>query len=361
MTRPVDIAEVSRLLAMRIEEVCHSILPLGRREGREWVEAHRKDGGLGDSLRVHLHGSKRGLWAHFASNARGDALDLVAYVLCGGDKRGAVRWARAWLGLDHASPAEIETKRRQAAEVSADAKRQAAEQRERTRRIAQRRFLEAAVALRDTPVDRYLAGRGIRLERLGRQPRSLRFHPNLWNGERQVRLPAMVASIVRPDGAFAAVHRTWLERRADGSVGKALVAHNKMTLGEYRGGAIRLWRGEVVDPKTGETKRAPPWAKAPDGSEIVITEGIEDGLTVALAKPDMRVAVAVSLSNMGALELPPAIATVILCADNDGDNRAAAVALDRAITHFRAAGKTVKIARPPAGFKDLNDALRGVG
>ena len=64
--------------------------------------------------------------------------------------------------------------------------------------------------------------------------------------------------------------------------------------------------------------------------------------------------VAVSLANMGSLELPDAISKVIIAADNDGDNQGAVAQLDRAIANFQNQGKTVCLARAPEGHKDMN-------
>lgn len=86
MTRPIDITEVAQGLTQNIERLARELLPLGRREGDEWVEASRGHGGLGDSLKVKIGGARRGVWGHFAANARGDALDLVAYLMFDGAK-----------------------------------------------------------------------------------------------------------------------------------------------------------------------------------------------------------------------------------------------------------------------------------
>ncbi len=128
--------------------------------------------------------------------------------------------------------------------------------------------------------------------------------------------------------------------------------------GPYRGGAIRLWRGERFDAATGEVKPGPALARASAGSEVVITEGIEDGLSVALAAPERRVLAAISVGNMGQVALPPAITSVLLCADNDAADSASAAALDKAISQHLAAGRDVRLVRSPVG-KDLNDAIRG--
>jgi phage/plasmid primase-like uncharacterized protein len=97
--------------------------------------------------------------------------------------------------------------------------------------------------------------------------------------------------------------------------------------------------------------------QAPEGDVVAIAEGIETALSVAIACPELRVLAAVSLSNLGNLRLPPAITGVILCADDDGDNRQAAGALQRAIDRYAAEGRTVRIARLSAGG-DFNDVLR---
>ncbi len=95
----IPAADIAALLAERAESLCRELLPAGRRDRAEWIEASRKDGGLGDSLRVHLTGAKAGVWSHFASRHRGDALDLVAYLACAGDKGRAIVWAKSFLNI----------------------------------------------------------------------------------------------------------------------------------------------------------------------------------------------------------------------------------------------------------------------
>ena len=148
-------------------------------------------------------------------------------------------------------------------------------------------------------------------------------------------------------GQHVATHRTWLQRHPDGIWRKAKLANPKMSLGSVAGGSIRIWRGAS----------GKPLAQAPEGETVAIAEGIETALSVAIACPELRVLSAVSLGNMGRLALPPAVRTVILCADNDGPNEGAARALQRAVDHYAAAGRIVKIAVPPCG-KDFNDTLQ---
>lgn len=70
-----DIVEIKRMLADRAQAVAEMLLPGGRRDGQEW-RAGSIDGEKGQSLGVHLHGAKAGIWQDFATGEGGDLLDL---------------------------------------------------------------------------------------------------------------------------------------------------------------------------------------------------------------------------------------------------------------------------------------------
>lgn len=365
MSAPMDIAHIASLLADRADALARALLPDGHREGNEWVEASTRAGGIGDSLRVNI---AKGTFAHFASadpQARGDMLDLVAYLKCGGDKGQAVRWARAWLGLDETDPATLEKQRVRAAADREDRERRSRADAEALSKKTFGLWMACEARLAGTLAGDYLAGRGIDLSRLAagahREPGALRFHPDLWEPETRRGHPALVAMITGAAGSCQAVHRTWLERRADGSVGKLSgIEHAKKSWGPVRGGGIRLWNGERIDPKTGEVKRGHPLARAEAGSSVVLTEGIEDALSVACACPEFRVICAVSLSNLATVALPPppdGPGEAMICADNDAPGSQAAAALARAVDAHVKAGRTVRIVRPPEGCKDVNELL----
>lgn len=94
----MNAADISDRLADRIRELVLGLLPNGRRDGREWRAGSVK-GEAGSSLAVHLSGPKSGIWHDFATDESGDALDLVAAVLCY-STREALTWSRRWLGLE---------------------------------------------------------------------------------------------------------------------------------------------------------------------------------------------------------------------------------------------------------------------
>ena len=114
---------------------------------------------------------------------------------------------------------------------------------------------KATTPAEGTPVETYLAARGLHLP----LPPTLRFHAGLKHPSGGI-WPAMVALVTRGvDDVPLAIHRTFLAR--DGS-GKAPVDPQKMMLGPCRGGAVRL---------------------APAGDVLMVGEGIETCLAAMQA------------------------------------------------------------------------------
>jgi hypothetical protein len=331
--------ELAGMLAARIEALVLEVLPAGRRDGSEW-RVGSLAGEPGRSLAVHLgKGPKRGVWCDFASGEAGDALDLVAFARCGGDRAEAVRWARAWLGL---TAGEGRMAPRPAV---APAPSPAAEI-ERPDRAGRALWL-SGTPIQDTPAAAYLAGRGLALAALARVPGALRYREDAWCSERGRGAPAMLACIVS-GSEIIGCHRTFLARRPDGSWGKAAVRAPKKVLGQVRGGAIPIARG----------RNNTPLASAGGDETVAVTEGIEDALTVALHMPEWRVLAAVSLGNMAELVLPQSVSRLVLVFDRDGENPAARRGRDRAVAAHQRAGREVRIVLPPEGYKDVNEWWR---
>lgn len=341
-----DAGAIARLLAARIRDLVQALLPHGREERGEWVALNptrgdRKPG----SFRIHLTGSRAGVWADFATDDAGDALSLVAYVKYAGNLRDAIAWARSYLGMESGPvPAAV----RRAIPPPVDDATRGAEEKAR-REAALNIWLAGSASLRGTPAEYYLAGRGLDLARLGRQPRALRCHEALWNRESQAHWPALVAAVTSDAGEHTATHRTWLARR-QGGWGKAPLADAKMSLGTVAGSCIRLWRGA-----SGKALK-----DAPEGDRVAIAEGIETALSVAIACPELRVLCAVSLANMANIALPAAVGEVFLCADNDPGNDRAGALLLRAARRYQGEGRVVRMAMPDVPGADWNDIMQGV-
>ena len=158
----------------------------------------------------------------------------------------------------------------------------------------------------------------------------------------------MVAVMSAPGIPFAAVHRTWLAR--DGR-GKAPVTPNKKIWPSFTGAAIHLARGETGLPAEDAVKRGMV-------DRLLICEGIEDGLSVALAAPELRVWAAGTLGNLAHVKIPDCCHEVIVAADNDWGKPQAEALLKRGIEALAAQRRPVRVARAAIG-KDFNDQLRG--
>lgn len=195
-----------------------------------------------------------------------------------------------------------------------------------------RQIWKESIPAQGTIVDRYLASRGLDGFIV---PPTLRFHPQLWNAETSTLMPGMVAAVTDARQQIVGIHRTFL--RADGA-GKAHVKSPKKMLGACMGGHVCL--------------------ALPSGGKLAISEGIETGLSVMMARPDLAVWAALSLGNMGA-PVPASITELILCADGDNkDQKAADGVLDSAVARHRKGfpQRAVVIARPTPGM-DFNDML----
>jgi hypothetical protein len=183
---------------------------------------------------------------------------------------------------------------------------------------------QSAKSAQGTPVETYLASRGIDLP----PPDALRFHAGLTHPSAGI-WPTMVALVTYGEtGVAIAIHRTFFAR--DGG-GKAPVNPAKMMLGPCRGGAVRLAR---------------------PGALLMIGEGVETCLSAMQATGHPAWA-ALSTSGPRALDLPRGVRDVIVLADGDETGEAAAKDCAR---RWKREGRRVRIARPPTGM-DFNDLL----
>lgn len=350
----MDVKEISVMLGQRVDALVPAILPAAVREGPEW-RVGSVHGERGRSMAIHRSGSRQGVWKDFSdSGMSGDALDLVCQVACNGDMKAAVAWAKAWLGLDRADPKQFEQRRKQAAKAAADKERDHAVEVMRRKQAAKALWLKGSPAVIGSPVDLYLLGRAIGLGDMDKVPGSLRYLSGgycIENGQKFY-FDAMVAAVVNGQGEHIATHRTFLKRhdQAPDVWVKASppLADAKKVLGPYRGGFIPLSRGA-----SGKGLK-----DAPDGDVMILCEGIEDGLSLSLALPECRVGAAVSVGNFRNIDLPPAVASIYIAADNDAPGSPAARAVDAAVQRFLREGRSVFVMRASSG-KDFNDVLRG--
>ena len=202
---------ISRSLSGQAERFCRHFLSNGRREGNYWLVGDLRNA-PGRSLYVRLRdspdGARCGKWTDAQSGEHGDLLDIVRAATATGTMREALDEARRFLNLAEVEPRPCATERMRPRSPG-----------------AARRLLAITASIEGTPVEAYLAGRGI-----GRCPAThvLRYHPRCWYRRSAEdpesvppAMPAMIAPVTDLSGRITGAHRTWL--MADGS-GKAGIA-----------------------------------------------------------------------------------------------------------------------------------------
>jgi hypothetical protein len=175
-----------------------------------------------------------------------------------------------------------------------------------------------------TPVERYLAHRGI----YGISAKRIRFLPDAAHPTGTIH-PAMIALVTQgSDDRPSGIHRTFLA--SDGAA-KASVKPNKMMLGLCRGGAVRL--GSVSMP-------------------LLVGEGVETVLS-AVQSTGLSGWAALSTSGLKTLPLPRKAMEIVLLVDGDDAGRKAAL---HAARRWTSEGHRVRLAQAPLG-QDFNDLL----
>lgn len=325
------------------------------------------------SLCVWTRGTAAGGFKDFGDpdEVKGDIFGLVAY-LNGRpikDFAFAAQWLRDMLGIEHMTAED----RCAAAESRAQRRRENAESEERKRRNGQKRahqlWMSGRLVMPGTPAWAYLAARGIPLDQVRHYSGELRYLPaaEYWMaaewGERiehgrtqrykvrpGPRYPAIVTPLRDAEGSMRALHYTFLA--PDGS-GKAEVEKPKLIWPEQLG--LSMWIAH------GPSGLNPCQADAADGvtGPLCLTEGLEDGLSAALAVPELRVWGAISLGNLAHQPVDrPCVSEIYVAAQNDWGKAQALATLQRAEATLSRAGKPM--ARLPAFTgKDLNDTLNG--
>ena len=312
------------------------------------------------SFVIWVSGDAVGGWRDYAmpADCAGDVFDLIGYLGRLDAWIDAYWWALEFLGWGRGTVRSASDAALDAQRVAADrlvAERKAQSEADGRAKKALGTWLHCEKDFVMSPVWTYLTlARGLPLQDLPRLPGAIRYHPALQHTDQATgevtEWPAMVCAMSRwNDGEVRCAHRTWL---APNGLGKAPVTPAKKMLGRAQGCAIRVWKG---------ASNLTPEAAARGGvaEPLVITEGIEDALTAAIASPHMRIWAAGSLAGMGGLGWPDCASAVVLVADNDWETPEAVKAFEGVEAKWRAMaqGRPLKVVRAERG-KDLNDWAR---
>lgn len=328
----VPASVLARALADRLEDVVPLVLSGHKIDAAE-ARGHGQDGAL---WVVARRGSKRGVCLCATESERsGDMLTMVAHALHGGSLAQAYAWAAQHVG--GAVPAPAPAVQRSEADSADEA--------EIRRKRALARYLRASSRIRATPVEAYLAGRGIT-----ELPGGLRFSADCYYAGRDPAVeayPAMLAPVIEPiSRQFLACHCTYLTPHL-GTWRKIAHRHARKCWGPVKGGLIPLRRGASNKPI----------AQAPEEA-LLIGEGIENVLSAAVMWPELRAAAGVAIGNLADIALPEQLIEIKLVMDRDGENPATKRAIDRAVNRWLHEGRAVTTERPPPGHEDFNAWLQ---
>lgn len=294
--------------------------PNGRREGDEWRladirgRAPRKSG----SCVIALKGERAGDWYDHDGGDGGGPLSALEQAT-GLSGRDLFAYASSLVGWSNEAPARREP---EPSRQEKDSKREI------------EIILSRAVPIAGTLGETYLRARGLTIP----ASQDLLFHPDLTHWETKTGFPALVGIVRDHAGEVIALHRTYL--RPDGSA-KADVPKAKKMLGKVAGGAVRL-------------------AEIGADGHLGLCEGIETGLSVMAARPEIPVWATLSTSHLEQVQLPPEAKEIIILADNDSSG-AGLRAAETAARRLRAEARKVAIALPPEPDTDFNDLLLSEG
>lgn len=363
-----DLPIIKQGLNDRIVEVCAQMLPRGRREGALWVSCNPRvadDDKKLPALKVGLVRDK-GAWRCWRHGDKGDVIALIAFAL-GTDTKGALQWARDFLGLRKMNREEREALRREAAQRQKIDAEKAAKARVFKLQKADELFRQADEMGKgggaEAHARAYLAARQCPLEDVAAlNPFTFRFSgaTEWWKGaewqndngrrfrtKEGPKFPAIHTAMRSATGVVTCCHVTFLDPLRPE---KAPVAPPKLMFGEALGAVIELSMGPSGRPF---------WAVNETAAPVIICEGIETGLSIAGSVPDARVWAGGSLAGMaGAPVHLSCVSDITVARDNNTGNAQAQAQLMAALDRLADAGKPLVVMESHVG-DDFNDLKRG--
>lgn len=389
-----DLAAIKTELQARVGELCRRFLPNGRDEGGQWVSynpvtgdnAHKKHG---PAFKVRIRGGVPGAWIDWRSGDKGDIIDLIAYCERT-DRKGAIQFAKDFLGLK-----ELTWQERQALRKKADERQRIEAEKERRRHAARLRDAEMLWRAAGGPssvgpalvplgthayqagphlqvkhaaqihAEKYFAARKIPLDQVQTlNPFSFRFSPQTewwrgaaWksNGSDRFKtthgplFPAIHSAMRNGLGAVTCCHITFLDPIMPA---KAPVSEPKLMYGEAKGSVIELTTGPGGVPFW-------QWRPGDPTAPVIVCEGIETGLSFAIAGVPARIWACGSLAGIGSAPVDHgSVEWILFARDNNFRNQQAQDQFDKALAALEASGKPVNVQASHVG-DDFNDLLTG--
>lgn len=322
----VDFDQVNSVALANIESLLSEWLPGGKKVGHEY-QCGSWSGGKGKSLLINLRTGKGGDFAGSSDDQVGDMVGVCGKVF-GLDRVAAARKIAGIFGLPGGDNKTTELRPYKPAKTKEQIKAEdAAEEAEKQRKVDE--IIAECVDLRGTPAQAYLKNRGIK----GCPLHQFMFRPNKKGSG-----GSLVCIARNAAGEVKAVQSVYIDENGE----KANFNVKKRTNGYPGGNPL------IIKART-------------DGGPRLITEGPEDGLTLAQCT-GYEVWIGFGLNFFERMQLPDDGRDNIIVRDNDAPDSKPDQAMAKILAHFIDAGvKRLKCARPPLDIKDSNDLLKAKG
>lgn len=379
-----DLDIIKSELQGRIEDLCRTLLPNGRNEGGQWVSFNPVTNdyrqGRNPTLKIRMRGGVAGAWKDWRSGDAGDVIKLVAYIQ-GTDTKGALVWARDFLGLRTMSRADREAMRK-VVHQRAEARAARDEKRRREKLAEADRLFHAKpgrVGHIELPYGSFALGEGSTAEAHARayfaaRNCALEAVPDLsgfstrvtpavewWRGAVWGRdgngrsfkqqagplYPGVLSAMRNRLGIVTACHVTFLDPYRPA---KAPVDVSKLMWGEAKGAVIEIATGPSGQPFWMTEEAAP----------LIIAEGRETAQSFAATLGGRaRVWAAGSLAGVGSAPVDlPCVEWILFARDNNSGNAQAQKQFDQALAGLEASDKLVVVEASHVG-DDFNDLAQG--
>lgn len=349
---------IKQAAQMRIDSVLAALGVNERLRGSYVVVCNPARGEKNPSLQIWTKPGYEGAFKDHgaAEDYKGDVFQLVALYRGWWDEphRGfekAADWLTELLGLGSIDPA-----RSRELAATAQAQKKIREDEQRYEDVSNARKAKAMwLGFKTAPGAAhvfYFASRGIDLTKLAAPPHALRYSMQHRHRESGKGFPVIAACMTDKSGEICAVHRTFLAYDGRDHIGRALdIKPARKIWPSYEGCIIPLARGASGL----RVKEACAQGIADD---LVLTEGVEDGLSFAVSDHSVRVWAVGSLSNLAHVPVPPCASSILVSVDNDWSKPQAKKQLGKGLDHLHTFGVPVIEMRAAIG-KDANDLLKG--
>lgn len=332
----IDSQRVRAALNERVEQVAtHYLGEPKSQQGHVW-----RYGSNQGSLVVTVSGAKQGLWHDFQLGKGGDMLTLIQHVLGKGNFKSTLQEALQFLGGESVYQTMMPLTAKQTLPLAKTHINEDAHTQKRIQKAQQ--IVRGTQSIIGTLAERYLREhRGITGTIL---EDTFRYHPKLKNWMAGSVHPALV--IVARDKAekVCGIQAIFLDEKTA----------KKATELKHQ---VKLSRGLIGEGALVQQGKS--------DATIALAEGPETALSIAVAQPDWTVYVTFGVSNFAKVRLPENTKSILICADNDGQDSTTQKSIEKSAEKLAQRGMDVWVAEPQKPEQqakwDFNDVLLANG